>query len=120
MPEYKHYGARGIVVCDEWKNNFEPFYDWAMTNGYEENLTIDRIDTNGNYEPSNCRWATMKEQSNNRRNNRTLTYNGQCKNVTQWAEEKGINPRTLSTRLGRGWSIERALETPTYFRTEEK
>lgn len=108
--EYEHYGGRGITVCDEWKNNFEPFYEWAITHGYEESLTIDRIDTNGNYEPSNCRWSTKKAQANNRRNNRFLTYNGQCKNVTQWAEEKGINPNTLFTQLERGWSVERALE----------
>lgn len=107
--EYKHYGERGIVVCDEWKNNFESFYEWAITHGYEECLTIDRIDTNGNYEPSNCRWVTMKVQTNNRRNNHLITYNGQSKTVTQWAEEKGINPSTVFTRLSRGWSIERAL-----------
>lgn len=108
--EYKFYGARGIVVCDEWKNSFESFYDWAITNGYEDCLTIDRIDTNGNYEPSNCRWVTMKVQSNNRRCNHFITYKGQSKTVTQWAEERGINPRTVFTRLNRGWSVERALE----------
>lgn len=66
---YKHYGGKGITVCDKWRENFQAFYDWAMANGYNDDLTIDRIDSKKNYEPSNCRWATMKEQQNNRSNN---------------------------------------------------
>ena len=109
---YKYYGARGIKVCDIWEKNFENFYNWSIKNGYEENLTIDRIDVNGNYCPENCAWKTIKEQENNRRNNRVLMFNGIEKNVTEWSEELGINRETIYKRLRSGWSIEKTLTIP--------
>lgn len=111
---FKYYGARGIKVCKEWENDFMNFYNWAISNGYQENLTIDRINVNGNYEPNNCRWATLTEQSNNRRDNKNskyLTYNGITKTVSQWCKEYNINYSTLSCRVNKlKWTHERALK----------
>lgn len=113
-PSYEHYGiygGRGIKVCDDWKNSFEVFDKWAMANGYAENLTIDRIDANKDYCPSNCRWVTMKEQGNNRSTNVNLTLNGETHNIKQWSEMFGISYGTVWSRLKRGWSLEKALQT---------
>ena len=108
--EYKYYGGRGIKICDEWENDFKAFYDWSINNGYSENLTIERINVNKNYSPDNCRWATRKEQANNRRTNRNISYNGETHNIRQWAEKLGINYNTLSSRINKyHWTIERAF-----------
>ena len=107
---YKNYGGRGIAVCDKWKDNFQAFYDWALNNGYSDNLTIDRIDVNGNYEPNNCRFVNMKQQERNKRNNRNITINGEMHCLKEWCELLGLNYQTVFTRIYRGWSIERALE----------
>lgn len=112
---FKNYGAKGITVCDEWKDSFENFYIWAINNGYKENLTIDRINNKGNYEPSNCRWTTRKEQNNNTSKNVYITFNGITLTRNQWAEKIGINKNTLKNRLTNQWShwsIEKALTTP--------
>lgn len=98
---YNNYGARGIKIYDKWINNFFEFMDWAMQNGYKKNLTIDRIDNNGNYEPNNCRWTTLKEQENNRRDNVFLKYKGKVKTLKQWAETIGISYNTLYSRYSR-------------------
>lgn len=115
-PSYKNYGGKGITVCDEWLNDFMPFYNWAMANGYKEELTLDRINVNGNYEPSNCRWATHKEQNNNTTRNVYITFNGLTLTRNQWAEKAGINKNTLKHRLTNKWNkwtIEDALTIPT-------
>jgi hypothetical protein len=110
---YRYYGGRGVIIDDNWVYDYMNFKQWAESNGYENGLTIDRIDVNGNYCPENCRWITMKEQCSNRRSNRFITYNGKTQTLSQWAEETGINLRTIKSRVDiRGWSIEQALSTP--------
>jgi hypothetical protein len=110
---YKNYGGRGIAVCDEWLDSFESFRDWAMANGYRDDLTIDRINNDGPYSPENCRWVTKKEQGSNRRSNHFITHNGETHTLKQWAEKKGISRETLNSRLfSLGWSVERALSEP--------
>ena len=106
---YHNYGGRGIKVCDEWQT-FPPFEEWAYANGWEPGLTIDRKEVNGDYEPQNCRWADVDTQSNNKRDNRFYTYNGETKTMKQWAESCGIGYYTLRARLDRGWSIADAIE----------
>ena len=111
--DFRKYGERGIKVCDDWKNNFISFYDWSINNGYQENLTIDRINNNEDYEPNNCRWTDVKTQSNNRRTNIMLEYRGKRQSLTQWANEYNINPSTFNDRLERGWTMEQALTIST-------
>ena len=108
--EFKNYGARGITVCEEWKNSFETFYNWAMTNGYSDDLSIDRINNNGNYEPSNCRWADRKQQSRNRSINHYLTYKGETKTLIEWAEEKDIEYKKLWARVKSKMAEDRIFE----------
>lgn len=109
---YRHWGGRGITMCDEWKNDFLAFKEWALANGYKDGLSIDRINNDGNYEPSNCRWTTMKTQSNNRRGLHHITHNGETKTITEWSNITGIPVTTLYMRLKTyGWSVEKTLET---------
>ena len=109
---YKLYGGRGIKVCEEWRKDFKAFHDWAVANGYTDDLTIDRIDVNGNYCPENCRWATKKEQSNNTRTNRLITYKDETHTLQEWADFLGASKGAIYRRLKRGWSVEKALTTP--------
>lgn len=110
--EYKHYGGKGIKVCDEWQNSFEPFMKWALSHGYNDTLTIDRINVDGNYEPDNCRWITRKEQNNNMTSNVQLTHNGITHNLKEWSMITGISYPTLQGRIRRGWKTEDILFKP--------
>ena len=117
VDSYPNYGGRGITVCPEWLHNFTAFQKWSFENGFKEEAafgecTIDRIDGDGNYEPSNCRWVTQKIQSNNERNNRRITYNGETHTIAEWAEILGVNYHTLYTRIDRGWSLEEVFTLP--------
>ena len=111
---YGNYGGRGIVFCDEWEQ-FEPFCEWAISHGYSDSLTLERIDVNGNYCPSNCTWIPLAEQLKNTRQNyvnKTLTVNGITKSFAEWAEGVGITPRRLYWRIHRGMSLEDAVNKP--------
>lgn len=110
---YKYYGERGIKICDEWKNSFMAFKEWSILNGYNDKLSIDRIDVNGDYEPSNCRWCDAKAQANNRTNNHKIEYRGEIKTLSEWSDILGIKEITLLKRINDyGWSVERAFKTP--------
>lgn len=110
---YKDYGGRGIKICDEWmdkKEGHSNFQKWAVENGWEEGRSIDRIDVNGNCEPSNCRWATPEEQANNRRNNNYITINGVTKTTSEWARQIGISQNAFTGRINSGWTGEELLK----------
>lgn len=105
---YADYGGRGIGICDEWQN-FERFKDWAEVNGYRDDLTIDRIDNDGNYKPENCRWVTPKAQCQNRRSARLLAIYGKEQSATAWSQIAGVDIRLICNRLQRGWSHKEAV-----------
>ena len=109
---YFLYGGRGITVCDEWEQDYNSFKTWSLEHGYDETLTIDRINNNGNYCPENCRWVSYKEQGNNRRTNKCLSYNNETHTLTEWAAITGINFATLQSRIKMNWDVEKVLTTP--------
>ena len=115
--EYHRYGGRGIRVCEEWLS-FTNFRDWAMSNGYDPDAphgkcTLDRIDNDGNYEPSNCRWVDMREQMKNRpKRGQFYEYNGDSHTLYEWAGIMGMSHNMLRARMRYGWNIEKALTTP--------
>lgn len=114
-PAYPDYGGRGIEVCDEWNTSFVAFADWALANGYDESLSIDRIDNDGNYEPGNCRWADRKVQGNNKRNNNVIAALGETKTLAEWSADARcvVSAATFKCRVTEhGWDIVSALTTP--------
>lgn len=122
-PSYKNYGERGIRVCSEWypitPESTVKFIKWALSNGYKEGLSLDRIDVNRNYEPSNCRWISMFEQQSNKRNNHYLELNGEVKHIAEWERELGISGTCINERIRRGWQEEDLLN-PINIRTAEQ
>lgn len=114
--KYPSYGGRGIVICDEWlneDNGFMNFYNWAISHGYRDDLTIDRINVNGNYEPNNCRWAPNIVQSNNTRRNNNIEYNGTIFSLMNWCRALGQNYNIIRTRLYNNYSIQETLFGPS-------
>lgn len=109
---YGYYGKRGISVCQEWKNCFETFYEWSINNGYKEKLTIDRIDTNGDYCPKNCRWVTMKEQNYNRRTSHRFNIDGVVYGMREFSNKIGLSEQLIQSRLDDGWTIKEIINTP--------
>lgn len=109
---YKHYGGRGIKICKEWLN-YENFRSWALANGYKDNLTLDRIDVNGDYCPENCRWISQKEQQRNKRTNVFITLGNKTQCLSAWCEDLKVKLALVSKRLKAGWSIEDALTKPS-------
>lgn len=113
VQSYKRYGGRGISVCEQWEKSFISFYEWAINNGYSEDLSIDRIDNNGNYCPENCRWIPLKEQCNNRKTNIVFEYNGEKHNLMQWCKLLDLDYKFIHSRIYRlKWDFERAITTP--------
>ena len=108
-PAFRLYGGRGITICEEWKNSFIEFYQWAISSGYSDKLSIDRIDTNGNYCPDNCRWVSMKVQQNNRTNNRILSIGDTSHTLAEWSEISGKNEWKIRYALKHGKTIEEIL-----------
>lgn len=108
---FENYGGRGISVCPEWRNDYVAFRDWSMLNGYSDNLSIDRIDVDGDYCPENCRWSDRYTQMNNTRRTRQFEYKSEVHTLREWSDITGISFTLLKGRLQRGWSFEKTLTT---------
>lgn len=118
---FKRYGAKGIRVCEEWKNDFEAFLLWSKSNGYSEGLSLDRINNDLGYAPNNCRWVSVKEQQNNRKDNVLILYKGKKQTLSKWADELGIKRTTLWLRIFQfKWTVETAFTVKTGDRSGRK
>ena len=111
---YRYYGGRGIRVCEEWRKTYLPFQEWALSHGWREDLTLDRIDTDGDYSPDNCRWITIDEQQRNRgRFNIKVTVGGVTRLICDWADYIGVKRSSITSRVTRyGWSKLDAVLVP--------
>lgn len=120
-PKYKYYGEKGIKICDEWLNSFTSFYNWSISNGYREGLSIERKNPKGNYEPSNCEWVTISENTirSNVNMSKLYEFNGLKMSLHEWSEELGIKYKTLHKRLSDGWSVEEAFSTELHGRRKK-
>lgn len=108
---YENYGGRGIRVCSQW-DDYLTFRKWAISNGYKNDLTIDRINNDGDYTPSNCKWSTRKQQNNNTRSNVVITYKGVTKTASEWAEHLGLSKAAIYHRIERNWNEKDIIEVP--------
>ena len=108
-PGYKNYGGRGITICDEWKDNYPAFREWSISNGYSDELSIDRIDNDKGYAPDNCRWTTAKVQGNNTRVNHRVTYKGETHTLSEWSDITGIDDNRIGQRLKKGLPLEKVF-----------
>lgn len=117
VKSYKDYGGKGISVCEEWENSYESFRDWALSTGYDDTLTIERIDVNKNYEPSNCRWIPIGDQWKTRSDTKWITLFGETKTLYGWINSgrSAVGQRSTFTRIKAGWTDEEALLTPRGF-----
>lgn len=109
---YDRYGGRGITMCDDWKESYESFHNWALSNGYSDRLSIDRINNDSGYSPDNCRWADSKTQGSNRSDNHHIIWNGVDHTLSEWGEILHIDCRTLCSRIKRGWPTDKVLGEP--------
>lgn len=118
---YQDYGARGIRMCEEWKSSFESFMEWALNNGYDDSLTIERVNVDEGYSPDNCTWIPWEQQQGNRRNCYAFEYNGEIKNLAEWCRELNLPYSLIHNRITKlGWSFEKAIKEPVDIKKRNK